>query len=56
MKQRLHSNPWQLRPGERIEDLDVRISLTEWQRAIVTVACPDGNGWGEIIDAEGVEL
>jgi hypothetical protein len=57
-------NPWELRPGERLEDLDVRISIT-WMgceralfgnedfRLLMTVGCKDGTGWAEGIAPKG---
>ena len=42
-------NPWGLRPGERVEDLDCRIAPVNPGTLALLVTYPDGTGWAEII-------
>jgi hypothetical protein len=57
-------NPWELRSGERVEDLDVRIAITwvgregiilgqEDFRMLMTVGNKDGTGWAEVFAPKG---
>jgi hypothetical protein len=46
-------NPWELRSGERVEDLDCRIALTQDSIGFLLIAAyPDGTGWVEAVSVK----
>ena len=52
MPKEMKLNPWELRPGELLEDLDCRLKQVTPGMLALIVTYPNGTGWAEMLTME----